>query len=104
MYRRPQKHYIHNNLFSGGHGSVRLRFVHGTVQAAPVVRRFLRERVFSVVQCILAVSVPEKQFRQFQFCFRFLENGSDGSGLRFRSVPGPFCILRVKCSCQVTIT
>ena len=31
------------------------------------------------------VSVPEKWFRRFQFLFRFLENGSDSSGL----VPGP---------------
>ena len=76
----------------GGPGSVRLRFVHGTVRAVPVFGSddCSAERV-SVRSCTVQghgtvpVSVSEKRFGRFWFRimpFGSWKNGSDGSGFR----------------------
>ena len=76
-------------LLQGGPGSVRLRFGDGTVRVVPVFGSggSSKEGGFCVFQCSLTertvpVSVPGKRFRRFRV--RFWENGSDGSGFRFR--------------------
>ena len=92
------------SLVHNGPGSVRLRFGGETVRTVPVFGSGVSSRKRAFLCFSQYITEPERG--RFQFRFRFLKNGSGGSGSAFGSlengsdgfgfcgsVPGPPCFV-----------